>query len=255
MFLCSAIWMFLCNIDDAVRYGCFCAIWILQCNMNVSVQCNIKVPVQYERFYAIWMFLCNMNVSVQYGCFCAIWIFCAVWILQCNMNVSVQCNMNGSAQYKSSCAIWMFLCNMDVAMQHDIVSVQYGCYCPWAWQQLGQFIFMPPKELWEAYSNRTVRPSVPLRVRCISPIFFEVGIPNLVCECILGWGSVAYNFPVTVTLTSDLVFIVVKCLSVPLRVRCISPIFFEVGIPNLICGCILGWRCVAYHFWVTVTLT
>ena len=24
-------------------------------------------------------------------------------------------------------------------------------------------------------------------VWCISPIFFEVGIPNLVCECILGW--------------------------------------------------------------------
>ena len=39
------------------------------------------------------------------------------------------------------------------------------------------------------------------------------------------------------------------------RVRCISPIFFEVGIPNLMCGCILGWRSVAYHFWVTVTLT
>ena len=37
---------------------------------------------------------------------------------------------------------------------------------------------MPPKELWEAYSNRTVRPSVPLRVWSISPIFFEVGIPK-----------------------------------------------------------------------------
>ena len=32
-------------------------------------------------------------------------------------------------------------------------------------------------------------------------------------------------------------------------------IFFEVGIPNLVCGYILGWRSVAYHFWVTVTLT
>ena len=59
---------------------------------------------------------------------------------------------------------------------------------------------MPPKklweaysnrtELWEAYSNRTVRPSISqsvrpsrFRVRSISPIFFEVGIPNLVC----GW--------------------------------------------------------------------
>ena len=118
---------------------------------------------------------------------------------------------------------------------------------------------MPPKELWEAYSNRTVRPSVrpsiPLHVRCISPIFFEVGIPNLVCGCILRWRSVAYHFQVTVTLTSDLVFIVVKCPSVPLCVRCISPIFFEVGIPNLVCGCILGWPSVAYHFWVTVTLT
>ena len=46
-------------------------------------------------------------------------------------------------------------------------------------------IFMPPKELWEAYSNRTVRPSVcpsvcpsRFRVRSISPIFFEVGISN-----------------------------------------------------------------------------
>ena len=75
------------------------------------------------------------------------------------------------------------------------------------------FIFMPPKELWEAYSNRTVRPSVSpsvrlsrFRVCSISPIFFEVGIPNLVCGYILGWRSVAYHFRVTVTLTSDLVF-------------------------------------------------
>ena len=98
-------------------------------------------------------------------------------------------------------------------------------------------------------------PSVPLRVRCISPIFFEVGIPNLVCGCILGWQSVAYHFRVTVTLTSDLVFIVIKCPSVPLHVRRISPIFFEVGIPSLVCRCILGWRSVAYHFWVTVNLT
>ena len=34
--------------------------------------------------------------------------------------------------------------------------------------------------------RQSVRVSVPLRVRCISPIFFEVGIPNLVCGCILG---------------------------------------------------------------------
>ena len=40
----------------------------------------------------------------------------------------------------------------------------------------------------------------------ISPIFFEVGIPNLMCGYILGWRSVTYHFPITVTLTSDLVF-------------------------------------------------
>ena len=58
---------------------------------------------------------------------------------------------------------------------------------------------------WEAYSNRTVRPSIPLCVWCISHIFYEAGIPNLVCACILGLGSVAYNPWVTVTLTPDLV--------------------------------------------------
>ena len=88
-------------------------------------------------------------------------------------------------------------------------------------------IFMPPKELWEAYSNRTVRPSIPLRVWCISPKFFEVGIPNLVCGCILGWRSVGYHFRVTVTLTSDLVFIVVT-MSVCLSVRPAScPVHFS----------------------------
>ena len=39
------------------------------------------------------------------------------------------------------------------------------------------------------------------------------------------------------------------------RVRSISPILFQIGIPNLVCGCILGWQRVAYHFGVTVTLT
>ena len=66
------------------------------------------------------------------------------------------------------------------------------------------------------HPNRTVRPSVLLCVRCISPIFFEVGITNLMCGCILGLQSVAYHFrdTVTLTLTSDLVFIVIKCPSV-----------------------------------------
>ena len=45
-------------------------------------------------------------------------------------------------------------------------------------------------------------------VQSISLIFFEVGIPNLVCICILGWWSVTYHFRVTVTLISDLVLII-----------------------------------------------
>ena len=107
---------------------------------------------------------------------------------------------------------------------------QSQCYLMYPRGVLGPIlflIFMPPKELWEAYSNfgrhivialsvrpsvrQSVRPSVRpsrFRVRSISPIFFEVGIPNLVCGYILGWRSVAYHFRVTVTLTltSDLVF-------------------------------------------------
>ena len=46
-------------------------------------------------------------------------------------------------------------------------------------------------------------------VRSISLLLFEIGIPNLVCECILGWLSVLYHLQVTVTLTSDLVLIII----------------------------------------------
>ena len=38
-------------------------------------------------------------------------------------------------------------------------------------------------------------------------------------------------------------------------VRSISLILFEIGISNLVCGCILGRWSVEYHLWVTVTLT
>ena len=39
----------------------------------------------------------------------------------------------------------------------------------------------------------------------ISLLLFEVRVPNLVCECILEWQIVPFHFPVSVTLTSDLV--------------------------------------------------
>ena len=77
-------------------------------------------------------------------------------------------------------------------------------------------------------------------------ILLKVGIPNLVCGCILEWQSVTYHYLVTVTLTSYLIFRI-TC------VRNISLILFEMRIPNLVCGCILGWRSVGYHLQVTVT--
>ena len=76
---------------------------------------------------------------------------------------------------------------------------------------------------------------------CITPIFFEIGIPNLVCKCILGCLSVTNHFWVTVTLTSDLVFM-------NYCVQSISPILFDVGIPNLGWWFLLGWRSGAYNF-------
>ena len=39
--------------------------------------------------------------------------------------------------------------------------------------------------------------------------YFEIGIPNLVCECILGWLSVLYHLQVTMILTSGLVLIII----------------------------------------------
>ena len=92
-----------------------------------------------------------------------------------------------------------------------------------------------PKELWEAYSNRTVPPSVPLRIRCISPTFFEVGIPNLIgvwmhlemTEC-----HVQFSCHCDPSLSSDLVLRII--------VSGANLILFEVGISNLVCGCILG---------------
>ena len=86
-------------------------------------------------------------------------------------------------------------CNIFKAIKTQLVQVLFLCPPP-----------PPPKEFWEPYSNRTVRPSVPLRVGCISPIFFKIGIPNLVCGNIFGWRSVACHFRVSVTLTSDLGF-------------------------------------------------
>ena len=55
-------------------------------------------------------------------------------------------------------------------------------------------------DLWPSFNNC---------VRSISLILFEIGIPNLVCECILGCWSVLCHLQVTMTLTSDLVLIII----------------------------------------------
>ena len=60
-------------------------------------------------------------------------------------------------------------------------------------------------------------------------------------EYIFGWPSVAYQFWVTVTLTSDLVFRIIMF-------GAFFSMLFELGIPNLVCGCILGWQSVMYQF-------
>ena len=116
----------------------------------------------------------------------------------------VSIGLHGGIQEFSSGGASRFICHKKIKILDNVF---FG-------------FFMPPKELWEAYSSCTVRPcvrpSVPLRVRYISPRFFEVGIPNLVCGYILGWRSVAYHFRVTVTLTSDLVFRIIVSGAYPL---------------------------------------
>ena len=42
-------------------------------------------------------------------------------------------------------------------------------------------------------------------IRSITLLLFEIGIHNLVYECILEWQIVPFHIPVTVTLTFDLV--------------------------------------------------
>ena len=73
----------------------------------------------------------------------------------------------------------------------------------------------------------------------------------------LGMAECHLYFQVTVTLTFDLILRILF--------RSTSLTFFKVGIPNLVCKCILDgnlvgecilkWRIVTFHFTVTVTLT
>ena len=96
------------------------------------------------------------------------------------------------------------------------------------------------------------------------------------CIYILGWRNVTYHFRVTVTLTAVLVLIIIVSgayilyyLKQESQIRCVDAswdsevsytifrivmfgaffsILFELGIPNLVCGCILWWQSVMYQF-------
>ena len=65
-----------------------------------------------------------------------------------------------------------------------------------------------------------------------------------VCGCILGLRSDVYHFGVSMTLTSDIISRIIVFES-PYKL-------FEVGISNLVCGCILWWQGVAIIVCVTV---
>ena len=99
---------------------------------------------------------------------------------------------------------------------------------------------MPPKELKEAYSNHTVRPS---RLVSGAYLLYSSRQESQIWFVDASWdGGVLCTIFWSLTLTSDLVF--------RIFVFGAYPILFEVGIPN--------WyvhACVGYHPWVTVTLT
>ena len=86
-----------------------------------------------------------------------------------------------------------------------------------------------------------VAPGVSHCVPSISPILFEVGIPDGMCGCFLGLWSVRYHFGVTVTLSSGISSRIIMS-------GAYNPILFEVANPSLVCGYILGSQNVTYCF-------
>ena len=123
------------------------------------------------------------------------------------------------------------------------------------------YVFMPPKELWEAYSNRTVRPSVRQTIRQSVSLSVPLSCPVHISYILWGRNS-KFGVWIHLGMAECRVPFSGHCdLDLDLwpsftnyRVRSTSLILFEVGISNLVFGCILGWRSVAYQNWVTVTL-
>ena len=86
-----------------------------------------------------------------------------------------------------------------------------------------------------------------IHVWSITPILFEVGIPNSVCGYTLGPGVSCTIFR---SLWPWTLASIVKN-----HVRSISPILFNAGIPSPVCCYTLGSRSITYYWRVTVTLT
>ena len=103
--------------------------------------------------------------------------------------------------------------------------------------------FMSPKELFTAYSKHTVCPSInpsvhPSYFVSSAYISYILGGRNPKFDswmylgmtdcCILFWGHCDLDFDLCLSFQNN-------------NVQSISHVFFEVGIPNLVCGCIMGW--------------
>ena len=100
-------------------------------------------------------------------------------------------------------------------------------------------------------------------IKKISPILYDIEIQNLICGYMLGPCNVAYWSIVTVTLNCFYTYCTRSHLTIKAgvllassygnHVQSISPILFEVHIPNLLCRYILGPRSVTYCLRVAVT--
>ena len=108
---------------------------------------------------------------------------------------------------------------------------------------------MPPKELWEAYCNHTVRPSVAFRVWCISYIIYIRGLSGRVLDSRpRGRGFEPHRRHCVVSLSKN-----INPSLVLIQHRKTRPFITERLLMLMVFGCIFGWRSV-YHFRVTVTL-
>ena len=91
----------------------------------------------------------------------------------------------------------------------------------------------------------SVRLFVQNRVRPITVLWFYIGLPYLAHGCITMWRCVAYIYDSDTTLNFDLKVKLLGFLTC-FRVRPITFLWFDIGLPYLAHGCITMRRCVTY---------